>query len=292
MTLEQLKMLVKISDAGGILAAADALNRTQPTVSVAIRKLEEELGLSLLARDSYRASLTPAGSKLCQQARIILKQSKILAEMARHLAQGNEPGIHIAIEASCPLPPVLKILGECEKKFPATQFNLSGETLWGALEKLQSGEADLAISPMFEENLAFESFPMTKATLVTVGAPQFLGALHKKVLTLDDLKDSVQVVVRDSSRRPRDQSFGYLAESRHWYVTDHLTKKEIILAGMGWGRLHEHQIAAELADGRLVPLYIANYATTMEVNICVMRMLDKPAGPVGTALWGDFRKTF
>ncbi len=292
MTLEQLKMLVKIADAGGILAAADALHRTQPTVSVAIRKLEDELGVSLLSRDSYRASLTPAGRKLCQQARSVLRKSEILAEMARHLAQGNEPEIRIAIEASCPLPPVLKILGECEKKFPTTQFNLSGETLWGALEKLQSGEADLAISPMFEENLELESFPMTRATLVTVAAPLFKGAFHKEVLTLYDLKDSVQVVVRDSSRSPRNQSFGYLAESRHWYVTDHLTKKEIILAGMGWGRLHEHQIADELVDGRLIPLTIANYATTMEVNICVIRVLDKPAGPVGTALWEDFRKFF
>lgn len=292
MTLEQLKMLVKIADAGGILAAADSLNRTQPTVSVAIRKLEDELGVALLARDSYRASLTAAGAKLCQQARAILKQSEILTEMARHLSQGNEPEIRIAVEASCPLSPLLEVLGNCEKKFPTTQFNLMGETLWGALEKLQAGEADLAISPWFEENLQFESFPITTATLVTVAAPQFRATFKKATLALDDLKDSVQVVVRDSSRAPRNQSFGYLAESRHWHVTDHLTKKEIILAGMGWGRLHEHLIADELADGRLVPLTIANYVTRMEVKICVARMMGKPAGPVGMTLWEDFRDFF
>lgn len=290
MTLEQLKMLVAIADSGGILAAAEALHKTQPTVSVAIRKLEDELDVQLLSRDSYRASLTPAGETLCQQARTILKQSKILSGMAQHLAQGNEPRINIAIEASCPLPLILGALGNCECKFPGTQFNLTGETLWGALERLRLGEADLAISPWFEENLTYESFQLTSATLVTVASPQFRNKLGAEALELDDLKGSVQVVVRDSSLNPSQRSFGYLADGRHWYVTDHLTKKEIILAGMGWGRLHKHMIEDELHSGKLVPLSIRNYATTMEVKICVARIMDKPVGPVAAALWEDLAK--
>ena len=290
MTLDQLKMLVTIADAGGILAAAEQLNRTQPTVSVAIKKLEDELGLQLLARDGYRASLTPAGETICKQARVILKQSSVLHGMAGHLAQGNEPEVRIAIEASCPLPLVLEILAGCEKKFPQTQFNIMGDTLWGALERLQLGEADLAISPWFEENLEFEFFPLTSATLVTVASPKFRESLGKKELQLDDLKGSVQVVVRDSSRKPRQQSFGFLAEGRHWYVTDHFAKKEIILAGMGWGRLHEHLIKEDLASGRLVPLPISNYQPTMEVKICVARIMDKPIGPVAKTLWQEFTR--
>jgi len=288
MTLDQLKMLVTIADAGGILAAAEALHKTQPTVSVAMRKLEDELGVTILFRDRYRASLTPAGEALCQRARILLKQSEILQGMAQHLARGHEPEVRIAIEASCPLPLVLEILAQCERRFPGTRFNLMGETLWGALDRLQSGEADLAISPWFEENLEFESFHLTRATLVTVAAPQFHARLGKDELVLDDLKDAVQVVVRDSGRQPRKRSFGFLAEGRHWYVTDHQTKKEIILAGMGWGRLHEHMIAEELKKGRLVPLAIQNYSQTMAIDICVARMMDKPVGPVARALWEAF----
>ena len=292
MTLEQLKMLVKIADTGGILAAAEALHRTQPTVSVAIRKLEDELGLQLLDRDSYRASLTPAGTALCKQARKIIRQSELLSGMAQHLARGNEPELRIAIEASCPLPPVLEVLDECERKFPGTQFTLTGETLWGALERLLSGEADLAISPWAEENPAFDSCYLTTARLVAVAAPQFKAALGRESFNLEELEDAVQVVVRDSSRTPRLQSYGYLAEGRHWYVTDHLTKKELILAGMGWGRLHTHMIAEELASGRLVPLSIRNYPTTMEIKISIARLRGKPVGPVGTALWEDFQKFF
>ena len=288
MTFEQLRMLVAIADTGGVLAAAESLHRTQPTVSVAIRKLEDELGVSIISRESYRASLTPAGEKLCQQARSILKQSGTLQEMAKHLAQGNEPELNIAIEASCPLPLILKTLGNCEKRFPDTQLNITGDTLWGAFERLESGEADLAVSPWFVENLSLETSFLTSSRLITVAAPDFRNSFGKKVLTLSDLQGAVQVVVKDSSRHPRPQSFGFLAEGRHWYVTDHATKKEILLAGMGWGRLHEHLIKAELREGRLVPLEIRGYASTMDVEICVARMRDKPAGPVAQALWDDF----
>jgi DNA-binding transcriptional LysR family regulator len=288
MTLEQLKTLVTIADAGGVLAASEILHKTQPTVSVAIKKLEEELGVKILSRDSYRATLTPVGESLCRQARSILNQSAKFSELAKHLAQGNEPEVRIAIEASCPMPLVLKILSRCEKAFPETEFNLMGETLWGAFERLELGEADLAISPWFEENLAFETRPLTASSLITVSAPQFLGSFDKEVLDLSDLTDSVQVGVRDSSRNPRDRSFGYLAEGRHWYVTDHLTKKEILLAGMGWGRLHEHLIEEELRTGRLVPLVIRDYTETVEIEICVARMRETPVGPVAQALWKNF----
>jgi DNA-binding transcriptional LysR family regulator len=282
--------MVTIADAGGILAAAEKLHKTQPTISVAVKKLEDELGLQLLSRDSYRASLTPAGEALCRQARIVLKQSQILTGMAEHLAAGNEPVVRIAIEASCPLDVVLQILAECEKKFPGTQFDLMGETLWGALERLQAGEADLAVSPWFEENLEFEAQPITTATLVSVASPGFRKDLKKNELTLDDLQGSVQVVVRDSSRKPRQQTFGYLPEGRHWYVSDHGTKKEIILAGMGWGRLHKHMIASELETGKLVPLKIQNYLSEFEIKICVARLLDKPVGPVAESLWQEFSR--
>jgi DNA-binding transcriptional LysR family regulator len=289
MTLEQLKMLVKIADCGGVLAAAESLHKTQPTVSVAIKKLEEEFSLQLLARDRYRARLTPAGEALCRQARVILKQSEVLTGMAHHLVCGNEPEIRLAIEAISPLPPILEILAGCERKFPGTRFSLSGDTLWGALERLQAGEADLAITPWLEENLEFESFPLTCVTLMTVASPEFRQALPRRPLELDDLMNSVQVVVRDSSSKPRARSFGLLPEGRHWYVTDHLTKKEIILAGMGWGRLQEHLIVNELRSGLLMPLEINNYPREVTFDICVARRMGQPVGPVAATLWEDFK---
>ncbi len=105
------------------------------------------------------------------------------------------------------------------------------------------------------------------------------------------MRQLVQVVVRDSSQRSYPQpSFGILAAGRHWKVNDHLTKKQLILAGLGWGRLHQHLIVDELAAGRLLPLNIDNYPGVLDIEIRAVRRLGEPVGPVAAALWQDFKQ--
>ena len=290
MTLDQLRMLVKIADTGSVLAAAAALYRTQPTVSVGIRKLEDELGVTLLARDQYRAHLTDAGEKICQQAREVLRQGAFLHQMAAHLAEGNEPKLCIAIEESCPVPLVLEVLKHLELKYPQTEFELVGERLWGALERLENFEADIAITPWFEEQVRFQSFPLSQVRMVPVASPGFVAQFSGRSLQLAELKGMAQVVVRDSSRQPRQQSFGVLAEGRHWLVNDHMTKKEILLAGMGWGRLQLHMIEKELESGRLVELQIEDFGDTNLIEIRVARRRGESIGPVATDFWEALKR--
>lgn len=290
MTLEQMRMLVKISETGSVLGAAAALNRTQPTVSVAIRRLEEELGVLLLARDSYRARLTPAGKALCRKAASVLQQSDDFATLAQHLATGHEPEIRIAIEASCPLPLILQMMRDCEERFPHTEFSLMVENLWGAMERLLDGDAELAICPWLQQNFSVESFPFIQSHLITVAAPDYAPLQGKQELQLDDLRRAVQVVVKDSSHRAREERYGVLQQGRQWLVNGHLTKKELLLAGMGWGRLHRHLIETELQEGTLVPLQIENYQNQLDIEMRVVRRQEGMHGPVADALWGRFRE--
>lgn len=285
MTLDQLRMLVQVAESGSVLAAADKLRRSQPTVSVGIRKLEEELGVTLLAREHYRAQLTEAGEALCRQAREILRQAEVFSSMARQLASGNEPELRIAIEASCPMTLALPLLKTCEDRFPGTEFILFGETLWGALERLHQREADIAITPWFAEDYSLESCPLTTATLLAVATPDFPPLADHARLTLDAMRNSVQVAVRDSSRNPPETHFGRFEGARHWYVSDHQAKKEILLAGLGWGRLQKHLIEQELHDGRLVPLEIEGYPQALDVEIRMARRQGEVIGPVAQAFW-------
>lgn len=147
MTLDQLRILVAIADQGSVLAAARALHRTQPTISVAMRKLEDELNLSLFDRSSYRALLTPQGEQLCQHAREILVQVENFHSRAHYLAAGYEPSISMAIEAGYPLPQILGVLQKSEVAYPETRVDLQIENIGGALDKLRQAEVDLAISP-------------------------------------------------------------------------------------------------------------------------------------------------
>jgi len=288
MTLDQLRMLVAVADTGSVLAAAEALGRTQPTVSVGIRKLEDDLGLQLLSRDGYRARLTTSGEAICQQARLLLGQAAEMRNLAAYLAAGREPELTIAIEASCPITLTIGVLRQAEKQFVSTRFHLLMENIWGALDRLRLGEADLAITPWFREEEGFESVPLGSIQLITVAAPGVFAAADERPLQISDLSQAVQVVVRDSSRQPPDFKFGLIEGGRRWMVNDHETKKRLLLAGMGWGRLQRHIIEDELSTGRLIPLQVERYQAENHVELRIARRLKDHSGPVAQAVWELF----
>ncbi len=118
MTLDQMKILVKIADTGSVLAAAQVLHRTQPTVSVSMQKLENEINVILLDRRSYRAKLTQEGWQLYRKAKAVLRRVEEFSSLAHYLSSGHESELHLAIEASCPMPLLLEILHASEQKYP------------------------------------------------------------------------------------------------------------------------------------------------------------------------------
>lgn len=290
MTLEQLRMLTKIAEEGSVFAAAEALHKTQPTVSVSMKKLETELGLQLLARDQRRATLTDEGQVLYDRAKAVLRQVDIFEGTAKHLAAGNEASLHIAIEVSCPMPLMLQIMDICNEQFPETQFSFSMEIIMGALEQLTLDEAELAITPFGDINSSFESFTLAYSEMVRVAAPNFPLCRAQDIVQAEQLKEHVQVIVKDSSRNPSPRTFDVLEGGRHWYVNDYDTKKKLLLAGMGWGMLHRHHIESELRNGSLLPLEIANQPLNRKLDIAVVRKNNKIHGPVATALWSKVQQ--
>ncbi|MDP5214175.1 LysR family transcriptional regulator [Pseudoalteromonas tunicata] len=62
MTLEQIRILAAVVECGSLKKAAEQLHKTQPALSMAMQKLEAELGFLLLDRQHYRLSLTPHGA--------------------------------------------------------------------------------------------------------------------------------------------------------------------------------------------------------------------------------------
>ena len=285
MTLDQLRMLTKVAEEGSIFAAAEALYRTQPTVSMGLRKLEKELGVQLLARDQYRAALTAEGMILYEKAKTILEQVETFEQLAQYLAEGHEAEMRIAIEFSCPGPLMLEIMRICNEDFPQTQFSFSVENILGGLDKLTSGEADLAITPLMNSTAPVESFVLTHVEILRVAAPTFPLCHVQTGKGIEQLKKYVQVLVQDSSRVRPDRHYNALDGGRRWYVNDHYTKKELIMAGMGWGGLHRHMIEDELADGRLEPLEIENYPLSNMIKLSVVRKAGQVQGPVAAALW-------
>jgi LysR family hydrogen peroxide-inducible transcriptional activator len=89
MTLTELKYIVAVSQKNHFGKAAQACFVSQPTLSIAIKKLEEELGVRLFERSSKNEiRITEIGQQIIDQAYVVLQQSQILGEIAQ---QGKDP---------------------------------------------------------------------------------------------------------------------------------------------------------------------------------------------------------
>jgi LysR family transcriptional regulator, hydrogen peroxide-inducible genes activator len=88
MTLTELKYVVAVARERHFGRAAEACFVSQPTLSVAIRKLEEELSVQLFERGPNEVTVTPIGQQIVEQAQRVLEQSNAIREIAR---QGKDP---------------------------------------------------------------------------------------------------------------------------------------------------------------------------------------------------------
>ncbi len=88
MTLTELRYIVAVARERHFGRAAEACFVSQPTLSVAIKKLEEELDVKLFERGSSEVSLTPLGEAIVRQAQTVLEQAQTIREIAK---SGKDP---------------------------------------------------------------------------------------------------------------------------------------------------------------------------------------------------------
>ncbi len=289
MTLDQLQILVKIVETGSMGAAAKALHRTQPTLSVSVKNLEAEFRIEIFSREGRRLILTPVGQALYQKAKRVLERAEEFESFGRQLGIGNEPIVKIAFDASIPIRFISGILKQCDADFPDTNLDLFAENLYGAMERLIEKEVDLAVVAYFEENHLFKALPLIKYRFFPVAASTHPLAQYENEAPFEDIKDYVQVVLKDSAKNAAKESSRVVKDARQWRVNNSHTKKEIILAGLGWGNLPDFTIKKELETHKLVPLKIKNYYRYGDSEICVVSRTGQVFGPVVQSLWEMFQ---
>jgi DNA-binding transcriptional LysR family regulator len=116
--------------------AARRLAITQPPLSIAIRNLEDELGVQLLARDRRRVALTDAGAAFLEQARVVLARAGEAVEAARAASRGEVGRLAIGFMSASVY--TLPVLREFASSHPGVRLELRELTLpqqFAALEK-------------------------------------------------------------------------------------------------------------------------------------------------------------
>ncbi len=152
MTLTELRYIVAVARERHFGRAAEACFVSQPTLSVGIRKLEQELGVTLFERGTQEVSVTPVGERIVEQASRVLEEAAAVKAVAQ---QGKDPlagPLRLgAIYTIGPylLPHLIPILHQRAPRMPL----LIEENFTARLsERLKQGELDaIVISLPFEE---------------------------------------------------------------------------------------------------------------------------------------------
>jgi DNA-binding transcriptional LysR family regulator len=274
-TLEQWHVLQAIVEHGSFANAAEALHRSQSSVSYMVAKLQEQLDLPLLEIEGRKAQLTAAGVTLLNQAKGLLADAQALEQRARNLKAGWEAEIRLAIDGLFPQSLLTQVLMEVNSSCRQSQLQLVEAVLSGAEEALLQHEADVAICNNVPPG--FLGDPLMDITFLAVAHPGH--ALHQlgRELTSDDLARELQVVVRDSgTQKPRDD--GWLGAARRWTVSNGATRLALMRSGLGFGWAPLQTIEDDLAHGHLKPLPLREGRTRKRTLYLVLAE-PRQAGP-------------
>lgn len=291
MTLEQLTILKHIVELGSIKAAALSLHKTQPALTMAIKKLEGEYGFEIFDRSQYRLSLTSSGKTFYRKSMALLSNADQLRSMGQHLGAGNEPLVRIAYDLYCPHFSIMLALANTQKHYPDSDIHLFGESRFRALEQLQKAEVDMAISPWWPTFYAlgnFDTLHLGEFKLILVACPNLFDG--QEIKEAQQLRSFVELTSHESQMGFDSENLTLLTGVHQWKTKDTQTLKHMLLAGLGWGLVPEHLVKREIQDGQLLQLQLDDVESIITGEVRAIRTQDKTLGPVASHLWQSFQQ--
>ena len=198
--VRHLRYFVAVSEELHFGRAAERLHITQPPLSQAIRKLEDELGVELLQRTSRVVTLTDAGRVFAKEARTVIAAfDRAIAEARR--SAGSDTTIHIGCTPYLPVERLLAFLAELQRHEPSISVQVAHLFTIEQVQRLRDGGLDVGMFQRAEEYDDIELqtlFPGEPAgAYVAPGHP--LAA--RPVLTPEDLRPETYVSFPRASTR-------------------------------------------------------------------------------------------
>ncbi|MEJ8852013.1 LysR substrate-binding domain-containing protein [Variovorax rhizosphaerae] len=194
MTLTELKYIVAVARERHFGKAAEACFVSQPTLSVAIKKLEDELEVKLFERSAGEVTVTPLGEQIVQQAQSVLDQAASIKEIAK---RGKDPlAGPLTLGVIYTIGPYLlpDLVRQNIARTPQMPLMLQENFTAKLLEMLRAGEIDCAIMA--------EPFPDTGLAMAQLYDEPFMAALpahhplaSRASITSDELRNETMLLL-------------------------------------------------------------------------------------------------
>lgn len=196
MDIKQMSYFAEVVKYQSFSKAAEVLYVTQPTISKAVKLLEEELGVSLLERSTKHVKLTDMGEVVFKRALKILKEVDDLSTELLDVT-GLQKG-HIKIG----LPPMVganffpRVLAEFYKLYPNVSIELIEDGALTVAQSVGNGELDLGVGLLPIDESVLEYFPFVTDQLMLVVHPSH-GLTGKSEVTISELCNEPFIFYRE-----------------------------------------------------------------------------------------------
>jgi DNA-binding transcriptional LysR family regulator len=157
------------------------------------------------------------------------------------------------------------------------------------MDMVLSGKAGIGIGgALLKQDGSLVAEKIGHSFMLPVAAADHPLALLGRPLTLDDVREEVQLVVTDASGITAGRNFNVLSY-KTWRVSDVATKHQLVRGGLGWGGLPASLVRDDIRSGRLVALEIDAYEQG-EYPLYALRKASNPPGPAGQWLIDSFAR--
>ena len=248
MNIRDLEYLVALAEHKHFRRAADACHVSQPTLSGQIRKLEDELGIILLERTSRKVLFTQSGLLLVDQAKTVLREVKLLKEMASNQGKEMTGPLHVGVIPTIGPYLMPHIVPALQNAFPDLELFLYEAQTHQLLEQLETGRLDCAIVASVRETEPFIEVPLFKERMLLAVAENHPWA-KEQAIPMSMLKDR-EMLMLDDGHCLRNQALGYCftagaKENSHFQATSLETLRNMVAANAGMTLMPELAVLSE-----------------------------------------------
>ena len=288
LTLDQLRTLVAVADAGSFSAAGRSLGRVQSAVSQTVQALETTLDVTLFDRSEKTPTLTDAGKALLPDARRLIAGAEALRARAESISSDIEPELTLAVEAMFPNRALMESLKTVRAEFPNVPVTVFTEALGGAEQRLREGSARIALYPPRPTSEEFTTQFLASVTMIPVVASSHPLAKVPGPILRSVLEDQTQLVLTDRTAITANFSGGVISR-KIWRFADLATRLDYLLEGFGWCNMPYHMVREHVDSGRLTHLPLAENRI-WQFPIHIVHHRNRPLQRAGKLLIDDLRE--
>ena len=250
-TLDAWVILQAVVQLGGFGPAAKKLNRSQSTISYAIGRLQEQLGVRLFEIHGRKAQLTEAGRVLLADVEPHLAGFRELEQRARVMASGGASEIRISVDSIFPDDRLFEVLAAFSHSFPRVRLKLRQGTFLSADSEFSLHNSQICVTGLVSRELLVK--PILVIGMIAVARRDHPLVTIPRRLSRTDLMQHILVTIESAASGSLKQQ-PRLPTQRVLPVSTIESAISAVRSGLCFGWLPRYRIQSELDCGDFLVL--------------------------------------